>query len=229
MSSMGEYRGEPFWVAGWRALALAPRCCALNRFGQPCQQPVKAAGDRCRFHVPGRIRAKHKPATGLHAARQQHAARLRALWRRDPWHAGFTVVLDDEPRRALAVWLRANGVHLEWLPPMLVDWVTWRFVQLVRRDELAGPAADRVLDELRRRDALVPDEPTGAVGDLTRASAFYAWRPKLELVSEWVQPSRRKRRLASEAQLQRREHLREQEREVGRAWPAREEHDRGGW
>lgn len=174
-----------FWQYSW----LAPRCAALNRFGQPCGNLARKDSGFCRYHSGDqRPRWARKPR-GPDNPQRAHRREMEHVWRRDPWVPGFTCIVDDEARQVFLDWLDGHRVHLDWLAPALANWLTWQFVGLVRRGQLYEMEGDVVIEELRRRDAATADPPAGGcVEDMTANSEAFAWRPRLKLKGKWVQP-----------------------------------------
>jgi len=115
--------------------------------------------DRCPVHTgrehasERRVRLLERQARGdatpeqaARAARRFAANRMRRLWRRDPWVPGSTIDL-GEAEDAMRSALRAAGQPLRLIPPMVLDWLRWRW----RRAFLDGRQEPRIWDAALRR------------------------------------------------------------------------------
>jgi hypothetical protein len=134
-------------------------CGATTRAGSPCRRVALRGEDRCPVHT-GREHASERrvrllerqarrdatPEQAARAARRFAANRMRRLWRRDPWVPGSTIDL-GEAEDAMRSALRAAGQPLRLIPPMVLDWLRWRW----RRAFLDGRQEPRIWGAALRR------------------------------------------------------------------------------
>ncbi|MEJ8849652.1 hypothetical protein [Variovorax rhizosphaerae] len=181
------------------------RCGATTRRGVQCGHAVTPGRAFCWCHGGRRLsdyinpkdrsgRRKQQPLA--QRAERQHAARMKVLWKRDPFVQGFTVLLDTDGVRRRDEWLRANGVEPTYMAPATLDKASWKAYLLARSgiDMLADVRAQVVADRLRQEDeALI--EPAGHHVDMACASEQAAWCKTLRPAppgAKWHSPLGRK-------------------------------------
>ena len=188
-----------------RAFEARVRCPATTRLGIQCGNAVVPGRAYCWCHGGRTLadytdpkdragRAKHKPM--VQRPERQHAARMKALWRRDPFTLGFTVMLDADGCTRRDQWLRANDIEPSYMAPATLDKASWKAYELARSgiNMLGDLRAQIVADRLRQEDEGLVD-PGGHHADMTRASECAAWRKTLRPApagSKWQSPIGRK-------------------------------------
>lgn len=173
------------------AFACRVRCCATTRLGLQCGQAVVPGRTYCWLHGGRRLadyiepkdragRAKRSPI--VQRPERQHAARMKAQWKHDPFVKGFTVLLDADGCRRRDEWLKANGLVLGHMAPATLDKASWKAYVLARSgvDFPGDQRAEVIAQRLRAEDDALGDDPApGRHADLTRASQAAAWRKSL--------------------------------------------------
>ncbi|MDM0083157.1 hypothetical protein QTI17_21405 [Variovorax sp. J31P179] len=166
--------------------AAVPKCCALNRLGQRCGQPVAEPGQLCRWHGhPIKDRKPRKVSTAVgeeRAPSREHGRVMRKVWRTDPFARGFSVRMDAPGEAAFAVWLAAHGLGGDCdapdqrLPDSVLDWCRWKVRGLLLQGvDVRGGEGSRLADQARERMAAL-GPPCESYCDMTEQSHRLAWR-----------------------------------------------------
>lgn len=213
-------------LAGWLAKRAAhPRCCALRSNGEVCKGLALPGKERCYVHdraaASGRKRRPNKCAP---SPARKHSRVMRSAWSTSAWCLGWTVELPRDAEADLVARLRDEGFHMDWISPKVLDWLRWKVVTLHRQGRFEADW-NRLVDELRRRDAATGDAPEGVdLPDYSEASHLHCWHPRLTLKPGNVfTPIRQGRgRTATAAQLAARDAaIRDEQSMKAQAWRPR--------